>query len=309
MAHYTSSSETVAAAWTIAPDAVEVAGRDSFEVSVLGLAAGPWTRSARLPVETGGGGVAMAQAAIPAVATQGEGHPPRRPVPDALLRFLDLEWKPIMYRAYRQRGEKPEHWRQVVGVVETLANAAQPDATVPQVERALRMLPRLRRARPAVGGAESDTVLGLERWMADRLSTLKRQTDHLARGESDAPTRRPNPPDRQRPGAALDPGLPVDAAVLMPGQWVEFSFGTKRFQGKLSWRSQVSSHYLFVDQKGMKLLEIAEDELSARLYEGSARLVAGVGSGRGGKAFRALLGKLQTPPVVSAPRAGGKAIQ
>lgn len=87
------------------------------------------------------------------------------------------------------------------------------------------------------------------------------------------------------------------------GQWVEFDEGKKRIRGKLSWKSQVTSTYVFVNRKGAKVMEIALNELSKRMRENTARVIEDAGTPLMDRAFGALLGKLKSPQPISPPTA------
>jgi hypothetical protein len=85
------------------------------------------------------------------------------------------------------------------------------------------------------------------------------------------------------------------ARELEVGQWVEFDDGKKRVRGKLSWKSQVTSTYVFVNRKGAKILEIALSDLAKRMGADTARVIEDAGVPLMDRAFGALLSKLKTP--------------
>jgi hypothetical protein len=97
------------------------------------------------------------------------------------------------------------------------------------------------------------------------------------------------------PAGAVDDTQWSRASALEVGSWVEFDEGGKQVRGKLSWKSQVTSNYIFVNRKGAKILEIGLEELARRLSEDSARVIEGTDVPLMDRAFGALLHKLNSP--------------
>jgi hypothetical protein len=86
------------------------------------------------------------------------------------------------------------------------------------------------------------------------------------------------------------------ARELEVGAWVEFDDGEhKRLRGKLSWKSQVTSTYVFVNRKGAKVLEIPLGDLARKMSLGHARVIEDAGTPLMDRAFGALLSKLKGP--------------
>lgn len=85
------------------------------------------------------------------------------------------------------------------------------------------------------------------------------------------------------------------ARELEVGQWVEFDDGKKKVRGKLSWKSQVTSTYVFVNRKGTKILEIALSDLAEKMGKNTARVIEDAGVPLMDRAFGALLSKLKPP--------------
>jgi hypothetical protein len=64
------------------------------------------------------------------------------------------------------------------------------------------------------------------------------------------------------------------AAEMEVGQWIELERDEEKIvRIKLSWKSQVTAMYVFVDRKGVKALEISQQGLAAELRRGSANLI------------------------------------
>lgn len=85
------------------------------------------------------------------------------------------------------------------------------------------------------------------------------------------------------------------ARELEVGEWVEFDDGKKRVRGKLSWKSQVTSTYVFVNRKGAKVLEIGLHDLAQRMGANTAQVIEDAGTPLMDRAFGALMSKLKGP--------------
>jgi hypothetical protein len=85
------------------------------------------------------------------------------------------------------------------------------------------------------------------------------------------------------------------AREMEVGQWVEFDDGKKRVRGKLSWKSQVTSTYVFVNRKGAKIMEIPLSDLAKRMGADTARVIEEAGVPLMDRAFGALMSKLKSP--------------
>jgi hypothetical protein len=90
------------------------------------------------------------------------------------------------------------------------------------------------------------------------------------------------------------------ARDLEVGEWIEFKDGKKRIRGKLSWKSQVTSTYVFVNRKGAKVLEIALNDLVRKMSDNSARVIENADTPLMDRAFGALMNKLRIPVIKSA---------
>ncbi len=87
------------------------------------------------------------------------------------------------------------------------------------------------------------------------------------------------------------------ARELNVGEWVEFDEyeNNKKIRGKLSWKSQVTSTYVFVNRKGAKVLEIPLSDLAKKMSANQARVIEDSGTPLMDRAFGALMNKLRSP--------------
>ena len=80
------------------------------------------------------------------------------------------------------------------------------------------------------------------------------------------------------------------------GEWVEFyDDAEKALRAKLSWKSQVTSAYVFVNRKGVKVVQMNAGELAIRLRAGTARIVEGGNVPLMDRALSALMSSLKNP--------------
>jgi hypothetical protein len=112
-------------------------------------------------------------------------------------------------------------------------------------------------------------------------------------------------------GTADDPGDPIPdevlskAHALATGQWVEFIENGKRVRAKLSWKSQTTSTHVFVNRKGVKVMELSLAELAGRFAKGTARIVEGATVPLMDRALDALINTLKGTIPESVPTTAG----
>lgn len=85
------------------------------------------------------------------------------------------------------------------------------------------------------------------------------------------------------------------ARDLEIGQWVEFDNGKTKLKGKLSWKSEVTSTYVFINRKGAIVLEITLSDLARRFQDNNVKVIKDVGVPLLDRAFNALISQLKTP--------------
>lgn len=96
-------------------------------------------------------------------------------------------------------------------------------------------------------------------------------------------------------------GVGVDAyfeqaSGMRVGEWIEFTDEYKNTsRAKLSWKSQVTGLYVFVNRKGVKVAEMKVNDLATRLRLGAARIIGGTTVPLMDRALSALMQTLKTP--------------
>ncbi|HEY8327740.1 MAG TPA: DUF1631 domain-containing protein [Rhodanobacter sp.] len=85
--------------------------------------------------------------------------------------------------------------------------------------------------------------------------------------------------------------------ALQPGTWLEFCLPDEPMtRAKLSWISPMSGRYLFVNRRGLKVADYSPQELTARLTDGQARVLAA--NALFDRAMSAIVDKLSQPGTV-----------
>ena len=89
----------------------------------------------------------------------------------------------------------------------------------------------------------------------------------------------------------------IDKAIALEiGQWLEFlDESNKKIRVKLSWKSRATSTYVFVNQKGLKVMEKSLQEFAAELRDEKIRVTENLSSPLMDRALSSLMEKLQDP--------------
>ncbi|HUL12747.1 MAG TPA: DUF1631 domain-containing protein [Methylococcaceae bacterium] len=84
--------------------------------------------------------------------------------------------------------------------------------------------------------------------------------------------------------------------ALRIGDWLEFADERQNpYRAKLSWKSQVTSLYVFVNRRGVKVCEMNACDLADRLRRRTARIIEGSADPLMDRAFAALMQSLKNP--------------
>ncbi|MGH8549106.1 MAG: DUF1631 domain-containing protein [Methylococcales bacterium] len=78
----------------------------------------------------------------------------------------------------------------------------------------------------------------------------------------------------EKPGIEADDPYREQARIIEVGQWLSFKDDKNEVvKAKLSWKSQVTSRYVFVNTKGVKVAEKSLDDLAEEMRKGRAALI------------------------------------
>jgi hypothetical protein len=213
-----------------------------------------------------------------------------RPMPEMIRNLLSRPWANYLVLVLLRQGESSDEWRHALRFADELVWSVQPKQNAAERERLTAVLPQLektlRHGLATVAFDESDV-----RRLMQQLNVLYQALLQPAAptAVTEAPALEltdPLPATSQEAGEsvmsaiiedepAATPIDPVDerwiTAVreLKVGTWIEFldDHGAKE-RAKLSWISPISSKYLFVNRKGLKVADRTLVQLASDLAEG-----------------------------------------
>lgn len=250
-------------------------------------------------------------------------------LPEAALSFLYNAWKDVLVLAWLRRDKDPGQWQRSLEVVETLIQTAIPpvDAQVKQeiVHAIPPLLKNIKEGLESISFDPAQTTQVLKNLQAMHVACLRAQPGaesfpkaasvtirdpELAEAIQEIKANLPDIDDidMEEAGERLLEGLlhqsktPLDefdlrAEALPIGEWLAFNEAGQgtALRAKLSWKSHVTSLYVFVNRKGVKVLEISMMELAKRLREGSAQVIEEATIPLMDRALTALMQTLKNP--------------
>jgi hypothetical protein len=217
----------------------------------------------------------------------------RDTVPDAVMEILEDGWKDVLLLNYLRQGPESEEWTDSLAVVDRLLWSVLPKTQYQERQELLRSIPELlRNLRERLNSISFD-----QHKMARLFKEL--QSCHIAclrggeikqikaTGATPARSKLISFPDSQllSSGASCLLDEPKDSQVgqadrytrqaetLEVGSWLEITDGNARSRVKLSWKSNVTDAYIFVNRKGLKAVEFTLQGLAKRLRDGNVKLV------------------------------------
>lgn len=247
-----------------------------------------------------------------------------KPVPAEARSFLYNTWKDVLVLAHLRRDKQPEDWDGAIQVMDGLIWTT----TAPQSARKeiIQVIPRLLKAvrvrlealsldPQAVTGAlkelEACHVHRLSQMMGDQGQggailednrKVEIRDPELAQAIIEVRANLPDIEGLSLQDLATTAGEtePVDeehlalAREMDVGRWIEYDDGKKRVRAKLSWKSHVTSTYVFVNRKGAKVLDVSQNALAKHLKDGSVRMLEGDNTPLMDRALNALLSTLRS---------------
>jgi hypothetical protein len=238
----------------------------------------------------------------------------RPDMPDVVKEILRAGWKDVMLLALLREGEESPSWKKAVEVVERLIWSVTPKAQPLDRQELLSAIPPLL--------SELKEGFSMISFDARRTAELMKdlQTHHIACLRGTVPTPVPAAPGAApraaQPEAAVAPVGPetrpaptiiddefqAKAQALQVGQWVEWDGdGDQPVRAKLSWRSEVTGTYIFVNRKGMKVAEMSVADVAQLLRTGRASVLAAGESPLMERALAAMVSALEQSKKGAAP--------
>ncbi|HIP52975.1 MAG TPA: DUF1631 domain-containing protein [Chromatiales bacterium] len=223
----------------------------------------------------------------------------RAAVPEVVLSILNEGWKDVLLLIYLRQGKDSEEWMRAVELMEKLLWSVEPKMAYDERQTLLRRIPELlkglREGLDSISFDQHKTARLFKELQACHIACLRGDEVEAAevgdRGRSfiqatsatpargakggkayAAPARRPKPKTRE----AVQSNKQVHELVsaLNVGTWVEIKReGEPALRVKLSWRSDMSDTYVFVDRKGIKRLELHAAELADAFSHAKAVII------------------------------------
>lgn len=203
-------------------------------------------------------------------------------VPEVMLRLLQEAWKDVLLLIHLRQGVESADWQHAVQLMDDILWSVQPKSTPEDKQRLLTLMPQvLKQVRDGLASISYDPHK-----MAKIFKEL--QTCHmyaLRASEDNAPPPPPAvvaKPADVPPVVASTPAAAVlrerddydrQAEAMAVGQWIEYTEAGQTQRAKLSWKSKVDGNCVFVNRRGLKVLEKSVMELAALLRTSRLTLI------------------------------------
>jgi len=217
-----------------------------------------------------------------------------RDLPELVRNVLSKPWANYLVLVLLRQGEGSEEWQQALRFADALIWSVQPKNDEASRTRLRALLPelekRLRHGLATVAFDEND-VRRLMQQLHGLYATVLGEATPETEAATAAPSASANEPVHdplQAAGDSVLTALEEDAAPvetvderhaqqvreLKVGTWIEFTDaqGNKE-RAKLSWISPISSKYLFVNRKGLKVADKTAVQLAAEIGAGRATVL------------------------------------
>ncbi len=214
-------------------------------------------------------------------------------VPEAVMELLEDGWKDVLLLNYLRQGPESDEWKDSLAIVDRLLWSVQPKTQYTERQELLRSIPELlRNLREKLNSISFDQhkMARLFKELQNcHIGCLRGGDATAAKGPGTAPAKimQINFPDSQFLSGtssfladelseyeeSTQDQYTQQAENLEVGDWLEITDGTVKSRVKLSWKSNVSNAYIFVNRKGMKSLELTLQGLAKRLREGTINLI------------------------------------
>jgi hypothetical protein len=237
--------------------------------------------------------------------------------------FLYNVWKDVLVLSYLRRDKDSEDWENAVALMDKLIWSVAPPANAEERRVIVRSIPPLiqgiknrleglsiepHRIQEVLSELEACHAAVLnpgsvkkDADLADEILDIKSHLpdiDNIALDEVEVAEFDEDIllDDVKETKAAPGDAFMESAKALSVGEWVEFaSEDGKHSRAKLSWKSQVTESYVFVNRKGVKVAEYKMADLASLLREGKARIIEGVAIPLMDRALSALMNTLKNP--------------
>jgi hypothetical protein len=241
-----------------------------------------------------------------------------RRLPRVVRELLDDAWEDVLLLVYLRQGPDSAAWQQGLALADRLVWSVQPKNGYEERQELLRTIPNLLRSlREGFNGISFDqhkTARLFKELESCHIACLRgaesRAPGNVPADQVSAPCESGPVAGEAQPEAAASTGRGGDEAVrhdrftdmaeaLDMGAWLELTEDEgRRIRVKLSWKSDVSDAFVFVNHKGVKVLEMTRAGVAKLLREGKASILREVNVPILDRALGNMIETLRNPQVV-----------
>ncbi len=206
-------------------------------------------------------------------------------MPLVVQTLIEEGWKNVLLLTYLRYGTKSQQWQQQLAVVDQLIWSVQPKVNNEQRQTLLRLIPDLlRQLTEGLNGISYDQYR-----MTQLINELQSCHIDCLRVKDCSQSRLLNPEKSIKPKLTHNSQLSLSNNTnkiqttnqilqlvknLQIGTWIEVTQDDGRqVRVKLSWKSEVSDIYVFVNHKGKKVLEMTTKGVTKMLQQNQAILL------------------------------------
>jgi hypothetical protein len=240
-------------------------------------------------------------------------------IPQAVMSILEDGWKDVLLLIYLRESDQSKDWSVALDIVDRLLWSVQPKPEYSERQQLLRSIPELlRNVRERLNSISFD-----QHKMARLFKELQNCHIKVLRGgDAGQVNTAGTEPVNHREIHFADSHLTADdsshldeladdatlkedefvrlAQGMELGVWLEIVNNGSKVRVKLSWKSKVTDTYIFVNCKGMKVMEMTVSGLAKHLREGTAKTVEVSTTPIMDRALDAMLGALKNTSETSA---------
>ncbi len=213
-------------------------------------------------------------------------------IPRAAVELLQHGWRDVLMLIALRQGVDGEEWKDGVAMLDQLLWSVTPKKSIEERRELLKIIPSLlkglRKELTSISFDQHKMIRLFKELQACHMACLRGENipgidpETLAVNRDSQPeeskVQQSKPADRQiKTGTSADDGIYLRRAEELPlGSWLELKGenDTNR-RIKLAWKSGVSGNHLFVNNKGIKVMEMCLDKLAESMRMGDIMLLSG----------------------------------
>lgn len=218
-------------------------------------------------------GKARSEAAHQAVKTFIEKRMAGRELPEVVVRIIREAWEQVLYLTWIREGEDSDLWKKRTKLLDATIWSVLPHNDAQSLIKLKSLSPKvLGGLKHGLEAVNHDPVESRKLLAALRDEHRKLlQGENIERVEVESGDKSPVLADTEK--------LPADhpsvrrAAGLQPGQWLEIGLGDAARRCKLAANIRGGEKLIFINRRGLKVVEHSAQSLGVALEEGVARLI------------------------------------